>query len=94
MDYILILKTTLLAWWWTNFEPLQNFLTKRIKPLIYGKSCNTPKWRAAIAYALSCFKCMAMWITLGATLDPFSAILAAFFAASYDKIFSSFKTFL
>jgi hypothetical protein len=84
----------LIAWWWTNFEPLQNFLRKKIKPLIYGKACNTPEWRATIADALSCFKCMSFWITLGVTLDPFSAILAAFFAYSYDKIFSSFKTFL
>ena len=52
MEYILIIKTLLIGWFISGFEPLQNFLDKYIKPKIkytYLKN------------ALSCHKCLAFW---------------------------------
>ena len=80
-----IIHGLLIGWWWTNFTPWQNLLTKYVKPYI--------KWQY-INQALSCFKCQSFWWTLGLTQNIYDAIIAAVFAFTYDKVINSFKTYM
>ena len=86
MNWELILRGCLIGWWWVNFTPWQNLLNKYVKPYI-------PGWASYLSQALSCFKCQSFWWTLGITLDPFAAIMAAVIAYSYDKLFNSLKQY-
>lgn len=81
-----ILHGILIGWWWANFTPWQNFLTKYVKPKM-------PNWLSYVNEALGCFKCQSFWWTLGLTQDIFSAILAALIAYTYDRIMNSFKIY-
>lgn len=85
MNADLIFKGILLGWFLSEFTPIQTFLSTYIKPFVKNNYLNT---------ALSCFKCLSFWSTLILSLEPFSAILAALIAYSYEKIMGSFKTYL
>jgi hypothetical protein len=86
MNWELIIRGLLAGWWFANFTPLQNMLTKHVKPKI-------PAWAHYFSESLSCFKCQSFWWTLGITLDPFAAIMAAAIAYTYDRIMNSLKMY-
>lgn len=81
MDINLITKGLLAAWMITQFEPLQNVLTK-----LRDKS---PVYIAWVFVLFGCIKCTAFWVTLGITQDIWSAILASVIAYTYDKVINS-----
>lgn len=87
MITIKLLHGLLIGWWFANFEPLQGFITKYIKPHI-------PLKLSYISSALSCFKCLSFWATLTITQDIYQAILAAIIAFTYDKLMNSLRMFL
>lgn len=88
LNIAFIIKGFLLSWMLCYFTPLQKFIDKYVsKHLI--------KWKQNyIADALSCHKCMAFWITLAITFNPFAAIAAGFIAYTYARIINSFRTFI
>jgi len=87
----LLLKTLLLAWWIVNFIPLQDFLTKWIKPLINNQY---------IKNGLSCGKCLSfhlIWIIGAIKFQDFfiwEAILGAVIYSFYDRLINSLKIYL
>ena len=88
MEMELIIKGVLIGWFIAHFQPLQDFITKHIKPKIKN---------SYIYGALSCFKCLSFYsiLFIGAFYGvflPFEAILGAMIAFTYDKIINSFKT--
>lgn len=83
MDITIIIKGFLLGWFLANFEPLQSFLIKYVKPHI--------KW-SYLNSALSCHKCIGFWITLIAFQDFYSASAVALLAFVFDKIIYSIPT--
>jgi len=48
------------AWWWTNFDPIQATLLK----IPVSKT-----WAMYLVDALMCIKCVAFWLTLICTFD-------------------------
>jgi hypothetical protein len=85
MEYINILHGLLIGWWIANFSPLQDFFKQYIKSKV-----NIPYFNNAI----SCFKCLSFWATLIISLNGYEAITAGLIAYTYEKIMSSFKTYL
>ena len=83
-----IIKGWLLAWFFVNFEPLQQVLTKWIKPKLNGP------WLSYFRQALSCHKCMCVWIIGFMTFNLYYAIAGAVIAWIFDKVMNSFKTYL
>jgi hypothetical protein len=93
MKLELMYRVLLFAWWFSNFTPLTDFINKKIKPLISNKL-------SYLKDALTCWKCLSFWITLGSGFifcNEFlwaEAILAAVIAYSYDRIMNSFRIHL
>jgi len=76
---ILTIKCFLVAWFISDFQPLQD----RLDMLFF-------KWpkNEVMSYlndARGCHKCLSFWITLGATWNPFFAIGAAMIALFLKK---------
>lgn len=90
MEYKSILNSLLIAWWFTSFIPLQNF----IKPYKEKYIKNF-----YLKEVLSCFKCLSFWVCLiyfGVIYHQFGfleAILSAVIAYTYEKVMNSLKTF-
>ncbi len=84
----LILNGILMGWWISNFIPLQDFITKYIKPKIKINYINT---------AMSCFKCLSFWFTLlifaicESRIGFFEAIIASLIAYIYERIMNTIK---
>jgi hypothetical protein len=71
---MILLKCFLFSWFFTNFEPLQDFLTKVFKKLPENIFTNT------FFVVLGCHKCLSFWITLICTFNIFSAFLVSYLA--------------
>lgn len=84
-----ILKGWLLAWMFVNFEPIQNLIAKYVKPFLFKN-----KFTSYFGQALSCHKCMSFWTILLMTENVYYAISGAILAYVFEKIMSSFKTYL
>lgn len=69
----------LATWWFTHFEPLQEFLAKRIP-------VDHPVW-GVLLDVLSCWKCLGFWVALVVTLSLFSALIVSFSAWFVTKLF-------
>lgn len=84
----LILNGILIGWWLSNFIPLQDFLTKYVKPKIKSEYIKT---------AMSCFKCLSFWGTLiifavnQSSFGIYEAIIASLIAYIYERIMNSIK---
>ena len=88
---ILLVKTLLLAWFFTNFEPIQDFFTKYVKTPLY----KFPTYiNLKLIKALSCFTCWSFWLTITATQDLFMSIGAAFIAYFVDRLINSLKIYI
>lgn len=90
--FALIFRTVLLAWWFSNFTPWQQFLKSKVKPKI-------PVKLNYLSTALSCFVCQSFWFTLlfGAIFYHefviFDAIFASIVAYTYDKLMNSLRQY-
>lgn len=80
-----ILHGFLISWWTSNFEPLQDFLKKKVKPKITIPYVNQ---------LLSCHKCQAFFITLAISQNIFFALAASISAYVFERIMNSFKVYL
>lgn len=85
MEWMLLLKGILIAWFLAFFEPYQEYIVEPIKKYIPLKFWYLRK-------ALSCFKCLSLYITLIVSHSFFCAILASLIAYTYQKIIDSLPT--
>ena len=95
---IIILKPFLLAWLITSFEPLQEFVSVTINPLlkrIFHRGCNRTLWSVCGSYlmnALSCPKCWSFWLSLAIYMNVYYAVASAILAYVFEKVMGQFKT--
>jgi len=68
-----------IAWFITNFEPLQTKLD-----LIFAKTSN--KYLELIWDVLGCQKCLSLWLILFITFNPLGAMIGAMIAQLHMKL--------
>lgn len=100
INILIILKGLLLGWFISEFQPLQEFIKKYIKPSI-NRSCKPDNIiQSHLKIGLSCIKCLAFhstWIIgLITTQDflIFEAITASILAIVLDKLLNIGKIYL
>ena len=82
---ILIFKLYLIAWFITNFSPLQDKL-ENVTELLLDKYTKIQLITNTIYEVLSCQKCMTLWLILFVTLNPYMAILGAMIAQIHQTL--------
>ena len=66
-----------IAWFFTNFEPLQNKIDQ-----LFSKSTN--KYLELIWDVLGCQKCLTLWLILFITLNPLYALYGSMIAQLHN----------
>jgi hypothetical protein len=79
-NLFIIIKGFLLAWFIADFQPLQDFL-KGIKDKISDKYILIFYLKTAV----SCQKCLALWLTLTISGDLYISLLTSFITYLYDR---------
>ena len=69
--------TFLLAWLWTEIEPIMYLMVKIEERL--------PRFLKFTVQPLQCFPCLTLWSILVVTFNPLYALLGAFIAAWYER---------
>ena len=77
-----VIYCILVAWFITDFKPIQKIIN-----MLVDKT--KKEWVKELLYSLSCWKCMAFWITLTITQTAIYAIAAAFIAYLTSLILDS-----
>lgn len=73
----------LIAWFTAHFTPLQSLIDKLYDYL--------PEKVQLTREYLGCFKCLAFWITLIMTFEPYTAMLFSMLAYTWSRWISNMK---
>ena len=77
---IILLKIFLATWFFTEFDPLQDFINNTFEKIKSNKIIDS------IHILLGCHKCLSFWITLFITFNIWYALGVSFIAAIIQKI--------
>ena len=85
IDIILIIKLTAFTWFFTTLEPLQEFIQNRLLTL-KSYLLNNKKGSVVIFFTdvvlemLTCWQCLAFWLTFTVTFELFTACITSLIA--------------
>ncbi len=89
---ILLIKIFCIAWFITQYDPLQTAFDRLFNVLILSTNKQYIKTALDSIYiAFGCFKCMSFILTLLLTFNFYYAVILAMLAQIYTKLFISKK---
>jgi hypothetical protein len=83
----LFLNLLLIAWFITQFEPLQDLIQGTLAKLADKFTSKVGEYIiGSIMVGAGCFKCVSFWLVLGVTFDFYFSVYAAIIGQVYQNL--------